>query len=155
MPRKTAGGDPAGCGSGESSFRRWNVVRCRPPDPSSSGDAVTPPKQLVRVEWTAARIFTTPDERRDHSRNFYRLADAAEQVAVIQSWPFHMHLNGVYRPRGYGSGSVLAWDSLDPLELVADHLAPFAADQIAMRIAARLSHPDPEVRASTHEGITA
>lgn len=102
------------------------------------------PGRLWRVEWSAARTFTTPNDRADHSRLYSTATAAARQVRAVQMWPTHMALLGVAVTVGWEDG--LRWEPLDPSDL------PRLPDHVEQRFRAleeaRLSHPDPAVRAA-------
>jgi len=77
---------------------------------------MTPPKQLFRVEWDAARHPDRPHERAHQSRNFSAEEHAGAQVASIGLWsPKFMELTGVWRTAGD-----LIWEKVDPDTLETD-----------------------------------
>lgn len=71
---------------------------------------MAPPRELIHVEWMAARDWDHPNDRRPRKRTFSREADAADQILSILAWPSHLELVAVSR-------STPSWAPVDPAEL--------------------------------------
>lgn len=91
----------------------------------SSFTRVTPPGRLWHVEWTAARRFDRPDDRRDRSRTVAVEAVAAAQIRSVQLWPDHCELLGVWVTVGSEAGRIV-WQ---PVEASALRLADSDAER--------------------------
>lgn len=80
---------------------------------------MAPPRELIQVEWMAARDWERPLDRRPRERRFTKEAAAAAQILAIRAMPTHLELVAVYRTAP-GRGVDLDWERVDPDSLVPD-----------------------------------
>lgn len=88
---------------------------------------MTPPRQLVRVEWAISRDFERPEDRVEKAANFASLSSAARQIRSVLSWvPSHAELLAVYRTGAsrrnrytlHDGDRGIGWDRIDPAEIL-------------------------------------
>lgn len=92
---------------------------------------MTPPRQLVRVEWMVCRHPSDPLDRQFQSRNFSTPERAGEQVLAVRIWePKYAELLGVWRSSGWRDGDI-EWTEVDPESLPITQDAEYRYSQIA------------------------